>query len=237
MYINKKILCVIPARGGSQGIKKKNLYPFLGYPLIYYSVRFAQNLGFVDKIIVSTDSSEIMNYVNTLDVSNEYERPSYLSGPEISDKEVIKDVLKNLQENSINDFDFILYLQPTSPLRRKEDLYVIFDMMISKDLESVWTVSEVDLKYHPLKQLVINAENNIMLYNYDGINITARQQLNKTFIRNGVAYLFTPNFILSNRKLMPIKTGYHIIRDEVISIDDLDDLKLAERLYSKGKYE
>lgn len=237
MYKNKNVLCIIPARGGSQGIKKKNLYPFLGKPLIYYTIKFAQNLGFIDKLVVSTDSTEIFDYVNTLGINLKYKRPLNLSGPEISDKEVIEDVLIYLQKDSLHVFDIILYLQPTSPLRRKEDFNVIIEMMANQDLESLWTVSEVDLKYHPLKQLIINNDNLIKLYDCSGINITARQQLDKTYVRNGVAYLFTPNFFLSNQKLMPIKTGYHIIRDKVISIDDLNDMKLAERLYIEDKYD
>ena len=237
MFKNKKILCIIPARGGSKGIKKKNIYPFLGRPLIYYTINFVKRLGFIDDLILSTDSHEILEYAKSLGVNSGYIRPVELAGPSISDQEVIYDVVINMINKYGKIYDLILYLQPTSPLRRASVVNDMFTKAVDGDYDSFWTISEIDSKYHPYKQLIINERGYLELFDNNGYNITARQQLGKTYVRNGVAYIFKPDFILSDKRLLPIKTGYYVILEQVISIDTIEDLKLVEELYLEGNYE
>ena len=227
MYKNKKIICIIPARGGSKGIKMKNLFPFLNKPLIYHTIEFAKKLQAIDEIIVSTDSMEIFSYSKSIGITYDYLRPTSLSGDFISDKDVIKDVLLDYSSKK-GVVDCIVYLQPTSPIRLLKDFNLMIEQFFNEDLDSLWTLSEVDTKYHPLKQIVISDDNLISLYNDEGLNVIARQQLTKTYNRNGVAYFFKPQFILSEQKLMPNKTGYYIIDYNAISIDTVEDLVLAE---------
>ena len=237
MFKDKRVLCIIPARGGSKGIKKKNIYPFLGRPLIYYTINFVRKLDFIDDLVLSTDSNEILEYAQSLGVNSGYIRPIELSGPMTSDKEVIYDVVNNMIHKHGKNYDLILYLQPTSPLRRISVLHDMFTKAIDGDYDSLWTISEIDSKYHPYKQLIINESGYLELFDDNGYNITARQQLGKTYARNGVAYIFKQDFILSKKKLFPTKTGYYVILDKVISIDTVEDLKLVEELYLEGNYE
>lgn len=237
MYKDKKIICIIPARGGSKGINKKNIFPFLNKPLIYYTIEFAKKILPVESIIISSDSEDIINYSKSLGIVYDYIRPASLSGDYISDKEVIRDVILDFMNKEKENLDCILYLQPTSPLRKLVDFLEMSEQFFTQNLDSLWTISEIDSKFHPLKQIIINKSNFIELYDEDGREIIARQQLTKTYCRNGVAYWFKPEFILSDKKLLDKKTGYHLIDYPVVSIDTLEDLKKAEFLYGEIKDE
>lgn len=231
MYKDKKVICIIPARSGSKGIKNKNIFPFLNNPLIYYTIEFAKKILPVERILVSSDSEDILDYSKSLGIAYDYIRPASLSGDFISDKEVIRDVVLDFTNKKKENFDCVLYLQPTSPVRKIGDFRKMFEQFFSQNLDSLWTISEIDSKFHPLKQIVINESNFIELYDKDGLEIIARQQLTKSYCRNGVAYLFKPDFILSDNKLLSKKTGYHLINYPVVSIDTLEDLKKAEFSY------
>ena len=114
-------------------------------------------------------------------------------------------------------------LQPTSPLRTETDIIKCVKKAVDNDLDAVWSISKIDSKYHPSKQL--NIENNILNY-YDkklGPKIIRRQQLKETFIRNGIYYVFSRKTIM-NENLLPHSSSYVVINHPAISIDTLDDI-------------
>jgi len=229
MFLNKNILCVIPARGGSKGIKEKNIYPVMGQPLIKYTLDFVSELEFIDRVFVSTDSKKISEYVSSQGFDIPFLRSRELAGDFISDFEVLQEALIKIEEIDRIKYDFVIMLQPTSPLRKKEHIIKCLELIAKKDFDSVWTISRVPIKYHPLKQLNIR-ETRLKHYSKRGKNIIARQQLDHTYIRNGVCYIFKRDIFLKNKKMQYNLIGFHVIDEDTVNIDQHADILEFEKI-------
>ena len=120
MLKNKKILIIIPARGGSKGIKLKNLKKINGKTLIQITIEFAKSLNFVDHIVVNSDHKKILETGRKMKV-NSMIRPNRLSGDFISDYQIIENTIYNLKKSINKNFDILIYLQPTSPFRKESN--------------------------------------------------------------------------------------------------------------------
>ena len=116
------ILGIIPARGGSKGIPRKNIKPFYSKPLIYWSIKVALENKFIDRVIVSTEDIEIAQVAKDFSAEVPFLRPKYLARDNSLTIDVVLNILNNLE-----DVTDILLLQPTSPLRRDEDLSSLFE--------------------------------------------------------------------------------------------------------------
>jgi len=187
---NIKILAVCPARGGSKGIPLKNLVPFLGVPLVARVGHLVSEISIIDRAIVSTDHPEIADVARQSGLDAPFFRPENLSGDQISDAQVLIHALKEMERIDKVQYDIVVMLQPTSPLRRKEHIVQAIEMLVHEHWDAVWTISETDSKHHPLKQLKVEA-NQLSYYDPNGHQIIARQQLTSLYHRNGVAYAFT----------------------------------------------
>ena len=233
MIKKKYVLCVIPARSGSKGIKNKNIQKINNKHLLEFTCQFASNIKYIDKTVISTDSIKYQSIAKKYGVGTFFKRNKRLSGDRISDHQVIKDALIKSEKYYKQKFDIIIYLQPTSPIRRKDDLIKALNDFISKKYDSIWSISEVDLKFNPLKQLII--ENKFIKYfSKLGKNIIARQQLHKTYIRNGVFYVISRKLIKNSNSILGLKCGYYIINHKVINIDDKSDLKDFENYINEN---
>lgn len=231
MYKNKKILAIVPARAGSKGIKNKNLKKIKGRSLIKITANILDKIKIIDCAMISTDSLKIANEAKKNGLNFFNLRPRKFSGDRIGDAPVLKEALLAAENNMKTKFNIILMVQVTSPLRTDKNIVNSIKKIINNKLQAVWTVSKVDKKYHPLKQLKIK-NNFLSLFNVDGSKIIARQQLDDTFVRNGASYAFSRNTIMK-MNLLPKKTGYILLNTKQISIDNLKDLKLARRFSAK----
>ena len=117
MYKQKKILAIIPARGGSKAIPKKNIIDLLGKPLLYYSVKSAKESKYIDKVIVSTDDDEIAEIGKKLGADVPFLRPEEISGDKAKSIDAFIHAIKELEKLE-EKYDYILLLQNTSPLRQ-----------------------------------------------------------------------------------------------------------------------
>ena len=195
MYKNKKILAVIPARGGSKGIKLKNLKKIQNLSLIGHVGKILKKLTIIDEKVISTDHKGILKEALKHKISTPFVRPKRISGDRIADIEVLSHALIESEKFFQTKFHYIVMLQPTSPFRK----FSIINKMIIKAIkfkyDSLWSVSEVDNKFHPYKQLIIK-NNRLNYYDQKKANkIIARQQLGKTYIRNGICYIFSRDLI------------------------------------------
>lgn len=233
MIENKNVLAIVPARGGSKGIPKKNLIKVCGISLIERVSKVVDSVREIDKCIVSTDSKEIAEHAMNCGIDVPFYRPSNLSGDFVSDWEVLNHGLLEVERLARVTYDFILMLQPTSPLRKPEDVSAALKLLVDKNFSSVWSLSETDLKYHPLKQVCLN-DHSMNLYDPDGKGIIARQQLNKTYHRNGVVYAFTRDCILKNRDILGNKPGGYVMEGDHISIDTWEDVQRVERCITEN---
>ena len=233
MIKGKKTLVVVPARGGSKGIKLKNLQPLRGIPLVSIVGRVVKRLPWVDRAVVSTDHDDIAAAAEAEGLSAPFRRPEELSGDRIADWDVLHHALLACEELDGCRYDVVVMLQPTSPFRRPEHVTSTVERLLDGGFDAVWTVSETDSKAHPLKQLVIKDD---LLDYYDpaGAAIIARQQLKPVYHRNGVAYAMTRQCLEEQQTIKGKRTSYLIIDDPLVNIDTMDDFLYAEFLLDRG---
>jgi CMP-N,N'-diacetyllegionaminic acid synthase len=233
MLKGKKILAVVPARGGSKGIPLKNLLPLLGVPLVARVGKLVLELGYFERAVVSTDHHEIARVAQESGLDVPFYRPPELSGDLIGDVEVLTHALKEMERLDNTHYDVVVMLQPTSPLRKAGHVTATITKLIEGIWDAVWTVSPTDSKSHPLKQLVF--QNDVLgLYDPKGASIIARQQLSSLYHRNGAAYALTRECLLEQHTIMGKKWSAVIIEDPMISIDTMLDLELAEWFLKRG---
>lgn len=230
MYAHKKVLVVVPARGGSKGIPLKNLRKVAGISLIEHTGQLVHKLNWVDRAVVSTDHEDIAQAAESAGLAAPFRRPLELSGDRIGDIPVLQHALLAIEEIDNCQYDIIVMLQPTSPLRRVEHVTATVQKLVEENLDAVWTVSPTDLKYHPLKQLVLNEQGKLNLWDSRGSQIIARQQLTPIYHRNGAAYALTRTCLLEQSTLLGTNSGAVIIDEPMLSIDTEADLALAESL-------
>jgi CMP-N,N'-diacetyllegionaminic acid synthase len=229
MIGGKRILAVVPARGGSKGVPLKNIRPVNGVPLIAMTGRVIAQVPEIDRAVVSTDHAEIARVAKESGIEAPFMRPESLSGDIVADWDVLVHALAEMDARDATRYDVVLMLQPTSPLRTPDQIRSVLRKVIEEGFDSVWTVTETDVKFHPLKQLKIE-DGRMDYFDPRGGGIIARQQLGKVYHRNGVAYAMTRECLLDTKKIKGEKAGAVIIAEPIVNIDTLDDFKTLETL-------
>ena len=225
MIKKKTFLAVIPARGGSKGIKFKNIQKVKNNnTLLDLAYNYASSCTFIDKIVINTDHPKLVNFCKR----KNYEyiiRPKSLSLDYVSAYDVIENSINQIDQN----FDYLIYLEPTSPFRKKKDLYEACQKLIKFDYDSCWSVNKVSKKYHP-KKLLLYKNKKLKLYDKQGYKIIARQQLNNIFQRNGIFYIFKIKKLLKERSIYLKKTSMFEIGYPYVNIDTPQDLIETKKL-------
>jgi len=227
------VLAVVPARGGSKGIPLKNLKEIGGRSLVALAGDVARKVPEIDRRIVSTDHDKIVATAIDAGLEAPFLRPEDISGDRISDWDVLSHALISMESLDEVNYDIVVMLQPTSPLRRVSDVSETIKMLVEKNLDAVWSVSITDSKAHPLKQLVIR-EDRMDYWDAKGANIIARQQLEPVYHRNGVAYAITRSCLLEQGSIKGALTGAYVVEGTQISIDTEWDIELIEFAISRG---
>ncbi len=227
MIKNKKILAIVPARGGSKEIKLKNLKKIKNKSLIEITSKFIDNCSFIDAKALSSDHPKILKEGKRLKFKN-IKRPKKLSGSMISDYKVIKHTLKLFIKQNFYP-DYIVYLQPTSPIRKKQQLINALKKVIKNKYDGSWSVTKISQKYNFLKLLKIY-KNKLYLINNNGKKVIARQMLKPNYIRNGVFYIFETKKLIKAKSIYLNKIFPSITNYKIANIDNLEDLKNAREL-------
>ena len=236
MFANLSVLAVIPARGGSKGIPKKNIAPLAGKPLISYTTELISHLPWIDKTVVSTDSSEIAEVAQQSVGVGIVWRPEEISGDRIGDRDVLHHALIEAEAVDGTTYDVVIMLQPTSPLRTEENVTDCITALVEGKWDAVWTVSATDLSFHPRKQLTLDADGRLGFFVPGGEAIIARQELTPVFHRNGVCYALKRELLLNTEGIWaPEKTTAVVIPGHHISIDTPEDLLAVEATMERGK--
>ena len=229
MLNDREILAVIPARGGSKGIPLKNIRQFKGRPLIEWTAEFAINFPWIDKSVVSTDHAEIAAIAERAGLTCPFVRPDFLAGDRVSDYDVLIHALSEMERIDQCRYDVVLMLQPTSPFRATADVKKVLMKLIDGNFDSVVTVSETPLSFHPLKQFVIEKDR-LQYFDEKGRSIIARQDLSPTYFRNGVAYAVTRDCLTTQETVIGKKTAAHVITKHFINIDSEADFEKGESM-------
>jgi CMP-N-acetylneuraminic acid synthetase len=233
MIQGKRILAVVPARGGSKGLKLKNIKTLQGVPLVTLVGRVVQKLDWIDRAVVSTDHDEIAAAAGAGGLEVPFRRPESLAGDRIADWDVLDHALTACEELDKCQYDVVIMLQPTSPFRRPEQVSATVEHLLAGNYDAVWTVSETDSKAHPLKQLVIR-DDRLDYYDAAGAKIIARQQLEPVYHRNGVAYAISRDCLKNKMSIKGERTSAVVIDDLLVNIDTAEDFAYAEFLLQRG---
>lgn len=221
-----KILGIIPARGGSKGIPQKNIKSFNGKPLISWTIETALRCPLINETIVSTDNLIIADVAKSCGASVPFIRPDELAKDTTSGIEPVLHAFQQLPE-----YDWILLLQPTSPLRTPDDICGIINLVKDKNASSAVSVSEAI--NHPYWTYSLDDGKLINLCKNE--KKLLRQDLPPAYNLNGALYLVSRNFLETKRTFIDKSTlAYVMPRHRSVDIDDMDDWDFAEYLIKKN---
>lgn len=223
------ILAIIPARGGSKGIPRKNIRLVAGKPLIEYTFNVAKNAKSLTKIIVSTDDNDVLELAEKNKIEA-LKRPENLATDTSNVVDTVFHVLEYLKSKK-ETYDILVLLQPTAPLRLPEDIDFAVELMQSNDTDGVISVVEVG-DHHPARMYSIDADNLVSFIEKG--ETTRRQDLKDLFIRNGAIYIIKTQALYEEKSLMPKnKIPYLMNKRWAINIDEELDLDVLEIVIKK----
>ena len=225
-----KILAIIPARGGSKEIRRKNLQKLSGKPLIAHTIIAAKKTKSINKIIVSTDDKEIGKISKNNGAEVPFLRPKQISKDTSSTIEVIKHALKFLQENQSYVPDIIILLQPT--LRTSQLITKTINTLKKSKATSVITVSKITK--HPYASYWLKNDF-LKPFEKSSTKYSRRQEFPDLFFPTGAVYTFWYDTLKKFNSLHGPKIKPIVVQDEDIDIDNLQDLFFAEMMLKNWK--
>ena len=227
-------IAVIPARGGSKGIPKKNLQKVCGKSLIAHALNCAANSKYEMDVVISTDSPEILEHARSIGYKGEYLRPNNLAQDDSRTEDAVLDVILWASENYRRDYDVIVLLQPTSPLRLSSDLDASLDAFFAAD-NATSLISVNTMHEHPVECITVNSNGWNYLVEPDAIS-NGRQSYNqKYFYINGAIYICNCRFLVHSNSFIDYANSilYEMPKFRSIDIDTEEDLHLANYLGKK----
>lgn len=231
MIYNKKVLCIIPARGGSKGIPRKNIIEIDDKPLVAYSIECAKESRYIDSVVVSTDDEEIASISKAWGAEVPFLRPKELAHDTSKTIEAVLFTVDELQKRTCI-FDILVLLQPTQPLRTAVQVDEAIRLFMEKqeDVVSLSAVSE-----HPvlMRKLDETTQNVKPLLSQN--STVRRQDMEKFFIVNGAIYVNGIQNLSKETSFNDNPIGYVMNESITVDIDDELDLRWARFLLNKGK--
>ena len=224
---NKKIIALIPARGGSKGIPDKNIKLMDGIPLLAHSINYAKSCKYIDDIIVSTDSEKISKISKTYhaEVIN---RPEIISNDYATTESAVEHTLNQLKDKP----EIIVLLQPTSPFRPSDSLNLAIDEFINGNYDSLLSIS-------PTHNFFWNLSKDGLKAKYDYNKRPRRQDIKEediSYKENGSLYIFSYKHFQKTKNRLGGKIGYIIFDEKYgLEIDTPLDFKIIETIFSEAK--
>lgn len=223
-----RFVSVIPARAGSKGLKNKNIFNICGKSLIEYTFEAAKKSK-VRNNFVLTDSSKIKKISKKFGINCSYTRPKLLSGDKTSLSETLYDFYLWTVKNNIS-FDYLIVLQPTSPLRNKNDINKSIDIIKKNKTLSLFSISS-SLE-HPYETIKIKGKKSWQYILKDAKKFTRRQDFNLvSYFINGAIYIAHRNLIKKKKISDPYNNSfYEMKKSKSIEINDLEEAKIIESI-------
>lgn len=228
---NKKVLAIIPARGGSKGLPRKNIRILAGKPLIAHTIEEAKKSNYLERIIVSTEDKEIA------EISKKYgaeviERPEDLAQDSTPTFPVMEQVIQYLEKNENYKPDFVVLLQCTSPLRKVFQIDEAIEQFLKQGYDSLLSVCP----FHAWRWRI--EETGPISVDFDYKNKPRRQDLKPEYRENGAIYISGYKVLTEDRKIVAGKVGLYIMPEESsFDIDNEFDLWMCERIMEYRKEE
>lgn len=229
------VLAVIPARGGSVGIPRKNLTRIGGGSLVGLAASLAVSIDWIDAVVVSTDDEEIRKEAVRHGATAPFRRPDALSGAKTSSIDTWRHAWIESETAYNKQFSISLLLEPTSPMRRAEDLERTVELLLQTGAAAAATVSRTPAHFTPQKTLTIDASGTINFFFPDGHQYALRQRIPAYYHRNGICYAVRRDTLLTDGTIIENDCRPVIIDRPVVNIDEVIDLKFAAFLMREEK--
>jgi len=230
------VLGVIPARGGSKSVPRKNITSLLGRPLISYAIVAAQKSKLLTHFLVSSDDEEIIRVSKQYGAPVPFLRPDDLATDQSPTLPVVQHAIRETESQEEVRFDYIVLLQPTTPMRKAEDIDAAIDKLVKSHADSVVSVCDVDA-YHPARMRQIVDDQLIELPIREPKEMARRQDLPPVYIRNGAVYAVRRNVIMEQNSMIgQVSRPYVMAVERSINIDSPLDLLLAQHLMKDEEY-
>lgn len=232
-YKGSKILAVIPARGGSKGIERKNLCMLGGISLVGRAAQTAVSLEWIDRTILSTDDDEIAAEGQKYGAAVPFMRPAELASDLARSTDMWQHAWLASEDHFGETYDISILLEPTSPLRRPEDILTTVDTLVESGCDAAATFSRAPAHFTPHKCLTLDDHGIIGFYHEQGQQFSIRQKIPKYYYRNGICYAVKRHTLLEKEMIIEQNCKAIVIERPVVNIDDLHELEYAEFLYQK----
>ena len=225
--MNKTFLAIIPARGGSKRLPRKNILDLCGKPLISWSIEAALKSKYISKVVVSSDDEEILNISSNFG-ADIIKRPYELANDTATTFDTVKHSIDNFE-----NYDYIVLLQPTSPLRNENQIDEAIELLEEKQADGIVSVCEMD--HSPLWSNTLPEDGNMRGFLREEILNKRSQDLEKYYRLNGAVYICKTDKLLENKSffLKDNIFAYIMDRKSSIDIDEEIDFEIAKVLINK----
>ena len=227
MFRNKTFLSIIPARGGSKRLPRKNVLDLCGKPLITWTIEAGLSSKYIDEVVVSSDDSEILGIASNLKVRS-IERPPQLASDTSSTFDAVKHTIDNIES-----YDYIVLLQPTSPLRNEVHIDKAIELLVSKDADAV--ISVCDMNHNPSWSNTLDESLSMKGFiNKNSLNQRS-QDMKKYYKLNGAIYICKTKKLLEEKSFFLKDNIFAFIMSSKssVDIDKKEDFEFANLYLSK----
>jgi N-acylneuraminate cytidylyltransferase/CMP-N,N'-diacetyllegionaminic acid synthase len=231
MINGKTVIAIIPARGGSKGLPGKNIKPLCGMPLIAWSIKAGLGSKYIDEVIVTTDSEDIANIARQFGASVPFIRPAELASDTATSMDVIRHTLNFYDYKLDKKFDYTVLLEPTSPLREKDDIDKAIEQLLqNSQAKAIVGVCKTESQ-NPAFLVKKNVNNFLVGYENLDMKILRRQDINEVYFFEGSVYVSDTATLLNKNSFYHENTlGFEFPKWKSLEIDDIDDFIMVEAM-------
>jgi len=227
MFKNKTFLSIIPARGGSKRLPRKNVLDLCGKPLISWTIEAALNSKYLDEVVVTSDDIEILDIANNMKVMS-IERPSHLASDTASTFDAVKHTIDN-----IDSYEYIVLLQPTSPLRNATHIDKAIELLEKKDADAV--ISVTNINHNPALSNTLDESLSMKNFINEEYLKKRSEDLDKYYKLNGAIYICKTKKLLEEKSFFLRENIFAFIMSVTssVDIDKKEDFEFANLYLSK----
>jgi CMP-N-acetylneuraminic acid synthetase len=235
-YHGLTVLAVVPARGGSKAIPRKNLQKINNISLVGRAAKIAVSIPWIDHAVLSTDDPEIADEGRRFGLDIPFMRPPELAEDFSTSVDMWKHAWLTSEEHYSMRFDISILLEPTSPLRIKEDIEKTMSALMNGDHLAAATVSKAPAHFTPHKCLTVDSQGYIGFYLQNGPQFSIRQKIPSYYFRNGICYAVQRETIINKGQILEENCVAVVIERPVVNIDEPYELDLAEFLMKHKRH-
>lgn len=237
MINGKKVIAMVPARGGSKGLPGKNIREICGLPLLAWSVRAGRESRYVDEVMVTTDSDEIARIGKAAGANIPFLRPSVLAQDQSTSFGAIAHALDHYRTVLGKQFDYVVLLEPTSPMRTAADVDRALERLLAQpDATAIVGVAKTESQ-NPAFLVKVSERGFISGYEEKQMKVLRRQDIPDVYFFEGSLYISEEAALLEKKTFYHEKTiAYEVPKWMSLEIDDLDDFIMVEALMKHRGY-